>query len=120
MGSDSPRKAPVLLGVREKSRAKGGSCQGTDSGSTGKHIFHFFLIKQLIFNYKSEGGSPHETSYVIYQKKISLGRYGPQPRFKPGWGSGVSPKALVQLGQRPCVVTTLTPRNASPGKNPEQ
>lgn len=86
MGSDSPRKAPVLLGVREKSRAKGGSCQGTDSGSIGKHIFHFFLIKQLIFNYKSEGGSPHETSYVIYQKKISLGRYGPQPRFKPGWG----------------------------------
>lgn len=54
-----------------------------------RNRFHFFLIKQLIFNYKSEAGSPHEMSSAIYQKKSSLGRYGPEPRSKPGLGGGV-------------------------------
>lgn len=83
-----PGRDQLCKVLGERSRAKGGSCQGSDFSSIQKHIFHFFLIKQLIFNYKSEAGSPHEMSYVIYQKQSSLGRYGPWPRFKPGSGSG--------------------------------
>lgn len=46
------------------------------SAQFGNTFSTSFLIKQLIFNYESEAGSPHEMSYVIYQKKSSLGRYG--------------------------------------------
>lgn len=36
--SDSSRKGLILQGVRERGRAKSGSCQGTDFGSIQKQI----------------------------------------------------------------------------------
>lgn len=35
---DSSRKGLILQGVRERGRAKSGSCQGTDFGSIQKQI----------------------------------------------------------------------------------
>lgn len=67
------RKGLILQGVGERGRAKIGSARAQTSAQF-RNTFHFLLIKQLIFNYKSEAGSPHEMSSVIYQKKSSLGR----------------------------------------------
>lgn len=110
LGSDSSRKGPALQGAGGEEHGQGRKLPGHRLQLNSETHFPLFLIKQLIFNYKSEAGSPHEMSYVIYQKQSSLGRCGPWPRFKPGSGSGVSPQALVHLGQCLCVITQPSPR----------
>lgn len=53
-----PGRDQLCKVLGERSRAKGGSCQGSDFSSIQKHIFHFFLIKQLILITSQKQGHP--------------------------------------------------------------